>query len=311
MPHDAFKEGGEINALCLAVHSKIRFGKDAEEIIGWLNCESSKMLELEPPKVPDFVLIGQSGVVGVEHFLVEAGSYIDKNGNCQAPITAMARVLDSAVKRNARGAEENKNWFEYVKENGELNSNKTMEYLNWVNNTIKDSGRNDKEVDKMSQRIEKSASDRTYTSSMEVFKYHFENHLKKVDNYRQRHIQYGNIRIVFLIEMRSWHFEGLVAVGKEIFECRNDRVPLCKDLVDIVASANEIDAVVILFNLFPFNEPIVFAFTPQQAKNMDIGVEVYEYAGRSGVYMTEDDYKKAIKLMKSQTPCVVETLRYD
>lgn len=119
-----------------------------------------------------------------------------------------------------------------------------------------------------------------YSDSICAFEYNFNKHLGKVESYKKRLFdEHGGCRLVFLIEMVYWDFTGMTAVGKKTFDWDFDNIPLYKDIVDFVSVANNVDAVVILFNFYPRYSSTVFAFTPQEAKNRSIGVEVYEYIG--------------------------------
>jgi hypothetical protein len=118
-----------------------------------------------------------------------------------------------------------------------------------------------------------------YPSSICTFKSILEKHLKHTKEYKEHISNYGGDRLVFLIELVHWDFIGLTAVGKKTFDCDYDNIPLCKDIVDSISEATDVDAVVILFNFYPYHNSTVFAFTPQEAKNGDIGEEIYEYIG--------------------------------
>jgi hypothetical protein len=132
----------------------------------------------------------------------------------------------------------------------------------------------------------------TYNNSMKAFKYIFEKHIQKAENYKKHTSHFGGNRLVFLVDMYGWFYSGLTAVGTKTFNCDDRNIPLCRDIVNIIAKADDIDAVVILFNTNPNYYPTVFAFTPKQAKNNDIGIEVYEYAGDS-VYV--ESFKLKLK----------------
>jgi hypothetical protein len=125
----------------------------------------------------------------------------------------------------------------------------------------------------------KGMKENRYSSSIQVFKSSFENHLKKAKEYKKNICKYGGDHLVFLIDVLYWDFYGLTAVGNKTFNCDYVNIPLCKDIVDIISDANNIDTVVIMFRFDSTHDSTVFAFTPQEAKNDDIGVEVYEYIG--------------------------------
>jgi len=191
------------------------------------------------------------------------------------------------------------------------------------------------EFEKFKNAVYKS----TYYSSIRAFRYIFNKHLKNTERYKQQIIAYGGKNLVFLIEMLSWNFVGLTAVGKKTFDCDYNHIPLCRDIVEIIAKADNIDAIVLLFNNYPAYDSIVFAFTPQQARNENIGVEIFEYAGNSefiesrfteliasrvkanqfhivGNYETEknaikENCSKACKLICSGKSCIVDTGLYD
>ena len=195
------------------------------------------------------------------------------------------------------------------------------------------------DIEKSRHRLISAAETSSYASSIRVFKYNFEKHYKKVANYRHRLSEFGGGRLIFLIDMLSWDFIGLTAVGNTVFDCGPENIPLCKDIVDIISTANKIDAVVLLYNLYPFHDSIVFSFTPAQAKSGNIGVEIFEYAGQdeyvkneidkainSGVnrknfYASEnfkkikplvfDECKKAVSLVQSGKPCLINTGFYN
>ena len=202
--------------------------------------------------------------------------------------------------------------------------------------------RNNKQVDDLDKKYEKLGNaiiNSTYYSSIHAFKDIFEKHIKKVEEYRKKLIVYESNRLVFLVEMFSWNFVGLTAVGKKTFNCDHIKIPLCRDIVDIIATANNVDAIILLFNNYPFYDSTVFAFTPQQAKNDNIGVEIYEYAGNNDLaesYLRkiinigispEEFYfsdkhneaklavrnvcKKAINLISSGKSCIIDTGFYD
>jgi hypothetical protein len=289
------KESRESIALNIAAQSKTRLGRNANEILGWLIGESCTINKSE---VPDFILRSSTGVIGIEHFEIAAGS-IKQNGKWCSPLAGASMAL-----------------HRYDQSIGAAN-------------------KLEKEFEKFIQAAETS----TYYSSIRAFRDIFNKHLKNVGRYRQQIIANGGNRLVFLIEMLSWNFVGLTAVGKKTFNCNEKKIPLCRDIVDIIATANEIDAVVLLFNLHPFQDSTVFAFTPQQARDENIGVEIYEYAGNdefvessfgrlkdSGVSMAQfymagnfETEKKAIKevcikafnLIRSGKACVVNTGFYD
>lgn len=125
----------------------------------------------------------------------------------------------------------------------------------------------------------KGMKENRYSSSIKIFTSTFDNHLKKAEEYKKNICKYGGNHLVFLIEMLYWDFSCLTAVGNKTFNCDYVNIPLCKDIVDIISDANNIDAVVILFRFDSTYDSTVFAFTPQEAKNGDIGVEVYEHIG--------------------------------
>jgi hypothetical protein len=229
------KESIEAFALIGSIQAKIKLGKSVERILNWLKGESCTDKKEESP---DFILKGPSGVIGVEHFQVTAGS-VEKNGKYQS----LPNKLFSLLNKN----------------NGNPNEYKRINELN-------------------KQALEAN----NYSLSICAFKYNFENHLKNTNKYKERINKYGDCcRLVFLIEMLYWDFTGLTAVGKKTFNCNYGKIPLCKDIVDIISTANDIDAVVISFNLYNQHASTVFAFTPQEAKNGDIGVDIYEYIGYS------------------------------
>jgi hypothetical protein len=195
------------------------------------------------------------------------------------------------------------------------------------------------ELEREFEKFKNAVNTSTYYSSIYVFRDIFNKHLKNTQRYKQQIIANGGNRLVFLIEMLSWNFVGLTAVGKNTFDCDYNNIPLCRDIVEIIATADDIDAVVLLFNNYPFHDSTVIAFTPQQAKNENIGVEIYEYAGNSefvesrfnelftsGISAAQfhiagnfDKEKTAIKevckkafyLVRSGKPCIVDTGFYD
>jgi len=194
-------------------------------------------------------------------------------------------------------------------------------------------------LEKEFENFHNAVNTSTYYSSIRVFRDIFNKHLKNTERYKQQIMANGGNRLVFLIEMLSWNFVGLTAVGKKTFDCNHINIPLCRDIVEIIATANDIDAVVLLFNSYPFYDSTVFAFTPQQAKNENIGVEIYEYAGNNefvesrlnelfasgvsavqfhiaGNFDTEktaikEVCKKAFNFVRSGKSCIVDTGFYD
>ena len=186
-----------------------------------------------------------------------------------------------------------------------------------------------------------------YSDSICAFEYNFNKHLEKVGSYKKRLCdEYGSGRLIFIIEMLFWDFTGLTAVGEKTFDWGFDNIPLSKDIVDIISEANNIDAVVILFNFEPDHDSTVFAFTPQEAKNGDVGVEIYKYVGYGEQFEKElielvahlngvqcdsiltdifskagnpaeltiaakEIYQKSRELILSGQPCLVATCVYD
>jgi hypothetical protein len=195
------------------------------------------------------------------------------------------------------------------------------------------------DLDKKYEKLMNAIDNSTYYSSIRVFKGIFEKHLKKVEQYRKQLSIYNANKLIFLAEMLSWNFVGLTAVGKKTFDCNFIKIPLCRDIVKIIATADSVDAVVLLFNNYPSYDSTVFAFAPQQAKDDSIGVEIYEYAGNdelaesclrklinTGIspnefYISENFYKersairnvcnKAFNLIRSGKSCIVDTGFYD
>lgn len=292
---NGFKDSREAIALIVAAQSKIRFGREANKILNWLiggNCTTGKS------EAPDFILKSSTGITGIEHFEIAADS-IEKNGKWQSPLAGSSMALYN-YNQNIGSAIEFKREFEKFKD-----------------------------------AINKS----TYYSSICVFRDIFNKHLKNTERYKQQIITNGGNRLVFLIEMLSWNFVGLTAVGKNTFDCDHINIPLCRDIVEIIATADDIDAVVLLFNNYPFHDSLVFAFTPQQAKNENIGVEIYEYAGNNEfvesrineLFASVDNAaqfhiadnlkeekaaikevcKKALYLIRTGKPCIVNTGFYD
>jgi len=229
-------------------------------------------------------------------------------------VAADSMIIDGKFQSTLAGA--SKALYEY---NQNIETNKDLE----------------KEYKKFFSAIESS----TYYSSIHAFKRNFEKHLKNAGRYKQNLIGNGYKKLFFLIEMLSWNFVGLTAVGNESFDCDINNIPIFQDIVDIIATAIEIDAIILLFNNYPFYDSTVFAFTPQQATYNNIGVEIYEYAGnseyvesvlrdlpKSGIgleqFHTPDNYekekeaikdvcKKAFSLIHSRKPCVMDNGFYE
>jgi len=292
---DGSKGSKEAIALVVAAESKIRFGRDVDNILNWLIgeiCTTSKS------EVPDFVLKSSAGITGIEHFAIAADSIV-KNGRWQSPLAAASMALYNYNQNIGSGIE----------------------------------------LEREFEKFRNAVNISTYYSSICVFRDIFSKHLKNTERYKQQIITNGGSRLIFLIEMLSWNFVGLTAVGKNTFDCDYNNIPLCRDIVEIISTADDIDAVVLLFNNYPFHDSTVFAFTPQQAKNENIGVEIYEYAGNSefvetslnklfasgisatqfhevGNYETEkaaikNVCSKAFNLIRTGKSCIVDTGFFD
>jgi hypothetical protein len=263
---DGSKESKKAIALAVATQAKYKFGNGVEKILDWLigkSCVEGKS------EIPDFIINGSSGVVGIEHFEVAANSVMI-NDKWQSPLAEASMAL-----------------------------------YNYGNN---------KPVPDLDKKLEKhhnTVGNTTYYSSIHVFKDIFEKHLKKAEQYRKRLSVYDANRLVFLVEMLSWEFIGLTAIGKKTFDCNFIKIPLCRDIVDIIATADSVDAVVLLFNNYPNNDSTVFAFTPQQAKDDSIDVEIYEYAGNDEKSAIRNVCNKAFNLISSGKSCIVDTRFYN
>jgi len=126
-----------------------------------------------------------------------------------------------------------------VKKKGALQS-----LPNELFSVLKDKNRNYKQETK-DNLMKQALSTNNYHNSIQAFKIIFEDHLLKVKKYRENLSNYENVKIVFLIEMLFWDFVGLTAVGENTFNCDFNNIPMCKDIIDIISNANEINAVVI------------------------------------------------------------------
>jgi hypothetical protein len=286
------KESIEAFALIRSIQAEIKLGKSVGRILDWLKGESCTEKKEESP---DFILKVNSGIIGIEHFQVTAGS-VENNGKYQS----LPDKLFSMLNKNNGISNDHERFNDLYKQAMEANN---------------------------------------YFFSIGAFKYNFENHLKNAEKYKERMNKYGYCRLVFLIEMLCWDFTGFTAVGNKTFNCDYEKIPLCKDIVDIISTAYNIDAVVILFNHYHQCNSTVFAFTPQEARNEDIGVDIYEYIGYSesleknlikltldgvtpdGIYAHEnymdivETIKKEFKIsqdyIRSGKSCLVATCVYD
>jgi len=251
---DGSKESREAMALVVVSEAKQKYGNSVDTILNWLigqPCTSDKS------EMPDFILRGSSGVIGVEHFEVSANSVVEF-GKWQSPLARASNVLHSF-------------------KNGKADLNDV-----------------EKEIDRLIKTDEKIS----YASSVRAFESIFNKHLSKVKTYRKRLSDFGGERLVFLIEMLAWNFVGLTALGNTSFDCNMTEVPLTKEIVDIVSSTDDLDAVVLLYNFYPFHESTVFAFTPQQARGNAVGIEIYEFVGNSE--LVENNLAKIMNTQANQ-----------
>ena len=253
----------------------------------------------EKSESPDFLLKYGSDIVGVEHFEVTADTLEQRSNKFQSQISRVARI------------------------HYEL-------------------GRGKKQFSDLEcgmQEFIAQASNSNYLTAIRAFEYVFEKHKKKIPKYHENVESVGGSRLVFLVEMIGWTFPNLVAVGESSFNWEIDRIPLTKDIVDIAASADELDAVILLFNNYPFHDSTVFAFCPRDARSGTIGAEVYEYAGyddeinnalariaKEGIDAQEfwnsiggqalrtkidDSNFNAMDLLKKKVPCIIESGLYN
>jgi len=89
--YDGSKFSKERNALLLAIESKNKLGKSAENIINRLRGQS---FTEEKSEAPDFILKSSSGVTGIEHFQVSTGS-VKKKDNWQSLPDEIKAVLNN------------------------------------------------------------------------------------------------------------------------------------------------------------------------------------------------------------------------